>query len=394
MARRLVEESPGIRELKQFELANVKFTGKELGTGSYGSVEVVEIPGASCAAKTIHQVLIQSVAQQIGRQERRGRGYVPRSIIEGFVTECTLMSTLRHPHIVQFLGICYPPGAQLPALVMELLLTSLHKMLESTDDIPMSIKNSILRDVARGLVFLHSLDPSVIHRDLTASNVLVDSSLTAKISDLGMARLLNIQAGRHAATMTKGPGNASYMPPEAKDGDVTKYGKPIDTFSMGNLILFTATQEIPDPINPTFYDPKSRSTKARTEIERRVNSFHILWKMFGKEHPLVLLANQCLQDNPEIRPTASEILQRLDMMPIIPYRDWDMSKINLVQDVLEKEQRIAKLEDCLVEQEKKVVKLHNQYAQSSLEKDTQLDPTSVHKHNRSQVCTHVLQLTS
>ena len=337
-----LETAADIREqLKQFELPNVKFTGKKLGTGSYGSVEVVEVPGASCAAKTIHELLVQSVAQQ-GAGRARGGGYVPRSIIEGFVTECTLMSTLRHPHIVQFLGICYPPGAQLPTLVMELLMTSLHNMLESTSDIPMSIKRSILCDVARGLVFLHSL--SLIHRDLTASNVLVDSSLTAKIADLGMTRLLNIQAGRHAATMTKGPGNASYMPPEAKDGvgNVIKYGKPIDTFSLGNLILFTATQKCPDPKHPTYFDEQS-GTKARTEIERRIDSFQLLWQMFGKEHPFVLLANQCLQDNPRLRPTAPEILQRLEAMHVIPYRDWSSSKLELVQGVLSNEQENARL---------------------------------------------------
>ena len=299
-----------IREqLKQFELTNVKFTGEKLGTGSYGSVEVVEIPGALCAAKTIHELLIQSVSQQ-GGGHGRGGGYVPRSIIEAFVTECSLMSTLRHPHIVQFLGVCYPPGAQLPALVMELLMTSLYNMLESTSDIPMSIKRSLLRDVARGLVFLHS--HSLIHRDLTASNVLIDSSLTAKIADLGMARLLNIQVGRNEATMTKGPGNAAYMPPEAKAGDVVAtYGNPIDAFSFGNLILFTATQKCPKPEHPAYYDKQSGTTKARTEIECRNSSFQLLWQMFGKEHPLVLLATQCLQDNPRVRPTAPEILQRL-----------------------------------------------------------------------------------
>ena len=342
-------ETFDIREqLKQFELTNVKFTGEKLGTGSYGSVDVVEIPGALCAAKTIHELLIQSVSQQRGGHGRGG-GYVPRSIIEGFVTECTLMSTLRHPHIVQFLGICYPPGAQLPALVMELLMTSLYNMLESTSDIPLSIKRSLLRDVARGLVFLHSL--SLIHRDLTASNVLIDSSLTAKIADLGMARMLNIQAGRREATMTKGPGNASYMPPEAKDGtgDVIKYGKPIDAFSFGNLILFTATQKCPDPKNPTYYDEKSGTMKARTEIERRIDSFQLLWQTFGKEHPLILLATQCLQDNPRFRPTAPQILQRLEAMNVIPYRDWSSSKLELVHSVVSNEQTVSEHQTALVE---------------------------------------------
>ena len=144
-----------------------------------------------------------------------------KSPVEYFKEECTLMSKLRHPHIVQFLGICYPSGAVLPALVMELLMTCLHNFLEANEKkkrvIPLSIKLDILRDVCKGLVYLHS--KNIVHRDLTARNVLLSESLTAKIADLGMARLLRLRAGRLSATMTKVPGNTHYMPPEACGGN-------------------------------------------------------------------------------------------------------------------------------------------------------------------------------
>jgi serine/threonine-protein kinase CTR1 len=110
------------------------------------------------------------------------------------------MSTLRHPNIVQFLGITFFPGSQLPVLVMERLLTSLHDLLEPEVDpllsasekqfLPLSLKCSILENVASGLVYLHERSPPVIHRDLSARNVLLNSALVAKIADLGVARIV------------------------------------------------------------------------------------------------------------------------------------------------------------------------------------------------------------
>ena len=86
-------------------------------------MEEVEIPGATCAAKKIHETLL-----------RMGNADEVR-IVEEFVRECCLISSLRHPHVAQFLGVCFLPGSRLPALVMEKLLVSLHELLETTPDI-------------------------------------------------------------------------------------------------------------------------------------------------------------------------------------------------------------------------------------------------------------------
>ncbi len=301
-------------QLKAFELDGVHFTGEELGEGSYGSVEVVEVAGERRAAKILHEALVEANSR-LPNQRARGHGYQPRSLIEAFTTECTLMSEVCHPNIVRFLGICYRrPGESIPVIVMELLKTCLHEFLQSetrkNEVIPLSIKLCILLDVSKGLVHLHSLD--IVHRDLTARNILLSQSLTAKIADLGMARLIELKPGRHQATMTKGPGNANYMPPEARDGGPmsAQYGKEIDCFSMGHLILFTTTQEFPEPLYPTYFDIPSETTKVRTEIERREDSFQAAITEVGKDHPLLQLASQCLQNNPQIRPTASEIMMR------------------------------------------------------------------------------------
>ena len=141
-----------------------------------------------------------------------------------------------------FRGV-FLPNSTLPVLVMECLLTSLDELLECNrnPDIPLSLKMSILADVAKGLVYLHSRSPPVIHRDLSAKNVLLNSAIVAKISDLGNSRIVSFQPGQLARTLSCIPGTMVYMPPEAFDA-TSKYGPSLDSFSFGHLSLFTITQ--------------------------------------------------------------------------------------------------------------------------------------------------------
>ena len=105
------------------------------------------------------------------------------------------MSNLRHPNITQFMGVCFLPDCQLPVLVMEKLDGNLDDLLETVPNIPLVLKRSMLEDVARGLQYLHQRNPKIIHRDLTAKNVLLTSSFVAKITDLGNSRIVNLQPG-------------------------------------------------------------------------------------------------------------------------------------------------------------------------------------------------------
>ena len=151
------------------------------------------------------------------------------------------MSSLRHPNITQFLGLCFLPGTQLPLLVMERLETSLDDLLEHLPNLPLSLKRSALEDVASGLLYLHNRQPPVIHRDLTAKNVLLTSNLMAKITDMGNSRIVDMRPGQMARTLSKYPGTLVYMPPEARD-DTHRYGPSLDIFSFGHLALYTITQ--------------------------------------------------------------------------------------------------------------------------------------------------------
>ena len=160
-------------------------------------------------------------------------------MIGKYQQECQLMSSLHHPNITQFLGLCFLPGTQLPLLVMERLETSLDDLIEHMPNLPLSLKRSILENVASGLLYLHKRNPPVIHRDLTSKNVLLTSSLAAKITDMGNSRI--VRPGQVVRTLSALPGTFVYMPPEARDGR-HHYGPSLDIFSFGHLALFTITQ--------------------------------------------------------------------------------------------------------------------------------------------------------
>ena len=325
-------------ELRPFVLSNVRLTGIRIGAGAYGSVEEVEIPGAVCAAKKIHDIF-------------QDRSQIPvaeiRKASTQFAKECQLMSTLRHPHIVQFLGVCFLPGSRLPALVMELLLTSLHDLLDpDTGDsepppdvpkpfFPLGLKRSILHDVARGLAYLHDRSPPIIHRDLSARNVLLNSAMVAKIADLGVARI--VPRMRTAATMTKAPGAAIYMPPEALEAksedeeDSSKYDASIDIFSLGVLAIFTLSQTFPcNLLAPTYQ--LNRRLVARTELERRDQYVQKIYSQLRKDHPLIQLIEMCLHNFPEDRPDIREVLRLLEQARAESRdEESDMNKLELVR---------------------------------------------------------------
>ena len=158
-----------------------------------------------------------------------------------YVQECQLMSELRHPNITQFLGVCFLPDCQFPVLLMERLDGNLDDLIETVPNIPLALKRSFLEDVSRGLLFLHKHTPQIIHRDLTAKNVLLTSSFIAKITDFGNSRIINLQPGQLARTLSRLPGTMLYMPPEALEAS-SRYGPSLDVFSFGHLSLFVGLQ--------------------------------------------------------------------------------------------------------------------------------------------------------
>lgn len=176
-----------------------------------------------CAGKKMHQILTEWDNEGVER------------FLHKYQSECQLMSDLHHPNIVQFLGLCIFPEYELPILVMERLVMSLDDLLE-VPRLPLALRCSLLADVARGLTYLHKRD--VIHRDLTAKNVLISAGLVAKISDLGNSRIIDMNA---CQSLTRCPGTQVYMPPEAV-GDNATYDASLDVFSFGHLSLYVFLQ--------------------------------------------------------------------------------------------------------------------------------------------------------
>ncbi len=182
-----------------------------------------------CAAKIMHELLLDPGNEGVGET------------IDRYQRECQLMAGLRHPNITQFLGLCFLEGSDLPLLVMERLEMSVDDLLESSPNIPLAVKISILTDTGSGLVYLHSRGPPIVHRDLSARNILLTSSLTAKITDMGNSRMVTLKPTQLAQTLSKNPGTTMYMPPEALS-ESHRYGPSLDVFSFGHLALYILTE--------------------------------------------------------------------------------------------------------------------------------------------------------
>ena len=270
-------------------------TGIELGSGTYGRVIELSLAGEIVAGKVF------KTSSNIDQQ----------TLTNKLFGELTLMTQVHHPNIVQCKGVCFLKNETMPVLLMERLMSSLHAyLLDSTNsNMPLVRKLSILRDVAKGLVYLHSHKPAIIHRDLTGTNVLLDSELRAKISDFGNARLMDLDPEATPGVFTSLPGTPDYMPPEAQ-GDSAKCGPSLDVFSFGHLSLFTIIQSLVHPLLPSIYYDAGELC-ARSEVKRRRQYLDKAEHCLKEKHSLVVLIKQCLHNDCAQRPQTAELERRL-----------------------------------------------------------------------------------
>ena len=204
--------------------------------------------------------------------------------------------------IVTSLGVYYPAMDQyrLPVMVMEKMQQSLRALVEKYDNIPLNVKLSILYEVCLGLRYLHSRNPPIVHRDLTPTNILLNYRLEAKITDLGVAKVVRSD---NKKTMTKLPGTPDFMPPEALSKRPV-YGPALDVFSYGGVILNVTTQLWPEPTDPAEFNPDTGRRELLSEVKRRQE---YLDKMTGGAADLKLLVISCLDDNPKNRPPVARV---------------------------------------------------------------------------------------
>ena len=276
-------------------IENVLLTGAKLGSGSDATVFEVDWNGTVCAAKRLHEILL----------EDQSAGGVAK-LISNFEAECLTWSKLRHPGVVQFLGVHMDLRSRLPVLVMEKMDTSLRTYLEdhSKEEFPLHQKAFVLRQVTQALAYLHSRDPPLVHHDLSPNNVLLNVvSFVTKVSDFGISRAINPSALSRKSSIK---GTQAFMAPEALH-DPPRYDEMLDIFSFGNVVISTLTYEWPNPGPPTRYHEDQ--LVGLSELQRRE---HYVVKLTAQEKQLFLpIVHQCLENRPEKRPSSVMLVQEL-----------------------------------------------------------------------------------
>ena len=288
-----------------FHYQNVELIKTEsLGIGSYGAVCKAMCDDLPCAAKILHPTLFQFTAPGT------------TSVMRKFEQECRLLSAIKHPHIVQYLGTYRDPESKLPVLLMELMDESLTRFLERAHE-PLSYHTEVnlCHDISLALSYLHS--NGIVHRDLSSNNVLLMAGSRAKVTDFGMVKLYDVnRSTAHLTPLTLCPGTVAYMSPEAL-GEPPVYTDRLDSFSLGVLGVQIMTRQFPDPGDRfkviEISDPRIPLGSVKIdipEIERRQS--HI--SLINPDHPLLPVALGCLKDKDRERPSCHELCGRISTL--------------------------------------------------------------------------------
>ncbi|XP_019860462.1 PREDICTED: probable serine/threonine-protein kinase drkA [Amphimedon queenslandica] len=248
----------------------------QLGKGGWGVVWIGEFRGQKVAVKQMHNIIKSD------------------EFIKLLHREINTMSQLRHPNLLQFIGAVLDDPSDNPMIITEVMDTSLRNAYKSKELTPdpgcRPVILSIMRDVAVGLNYLHCLPDPIIHRDVSSANVLLESKgdkkWKTKISDFGSASLA------HAA-VTEAPGALVYSAPESIATLYRKKRKQtpkMDSYSYGVLLCEILTCSFPEVEKFETLSLQVRASSPRL-------------------HQLIVL---CINEEPDKRPTMSEIIVKLD----------------------------------------------------------------------------------
>ncbi|CAL5411095.1 unnamed protein product [Camellia sinensis] len=225
-----LEELP-LFKFEKLAIATDEFNWtNKLGQGGFGPVYKGKLPdGQEIAVK------------RLSRSSEQG--------LEEFMNEVVMISKLQHRNLVRLLGCCvegkekmlvyeYMPNKSLDAFLFD---RQKQKLLD------WSKRFDIIEGIGRGLLYLHRDSRlRIIHRDLKASNILLDEELNPKILDFGMARIFC--GNEHQANTRRVVGTYGYMSPEyAMQG---RFSEKSDVFSFGVLLL----EIVSGRRNTSFYD--------------------------------------------------------------------------------------------------------------------------------------------
>uniref|UniRef100_A0ACD5UEX8 Uncharacterized protein n=1 Tax=Avena sativa TaxID=4498 RepID=A0ACD5UEX8_AVESA len=284
---------PNVLSYSELRSATENFSSNNLlGQGGYGSVFKGKLSdGRFVAVKQL------SEASHQGKKE--------------FATEIETISRVQHRNLVKLYGCCLEGNK--PLLVYEYLENgSLDNALfgKGRSHLDWPTRFEICLGIARGLAYLHEESSiRVVHRDIKASNVLLDENLNPKISDFGLAKLYD---DKETHVSTKVAGTFGYLAPEyAMRGHMTE---KVDVFAFGVVVLETLAGR------PNYY------TKAD---QGKVYIFEWVWELYEDNHPLDMLdprleefnseealraikvALVCTQGSPHQRPSMSRVVAML-----------------------------------------------------------------------------------
>ena len=359
----------------QFGFHNVElFKEDTLGVYSYGGVCKARCDGLPCAAKIMHPTLF----------DLRDPGTV--SYLQRFEEECRLLSSARHPNVVQYLGTYRDPDTRLPVLLMELCDESLCRFLErSPRPITYHIQVNIAHDIALALVYLHL--NNITHRDLTGNNVLMIAGVRAKVTDFGMSKLASVNPRMTPLTLC--PGNVQYMSPEALE-EPPSYTHKLDVFSFGVLLVQIMTRRFPNP-GPRFkliHVPGYPDARVPApETERR--SSHL--RMIADTHPLKAIAITCLKSKEEERPSAQRLNSTLSGLKQAPAYTQSLQQ---AQTGMEGEGEVESLRSQIQDLQQQNHTLQEQKEELIAQKQREIEQLQVQVQGQRVLTREVLQLQS
>ncbi|OQS05772.1 kinase [Thraustotheca clavata] len=273
----------------RLELSDLIVLGnKPLASGAYGEVWRGTYGGQQVAIK-------------------RTKSRKPRQV-QKFIDEIILMSQLDCDYIVKFIGASWTKPIEIECVVEYMDLGDLRSYLvnQSSSQFTWDQKYQSIVSIARGLLYLHTYTPPIIHRDLKSRNVLLDTKKGTKFTDFGTSR-----TAEENDIMTSGIGTYQWMAPEVISG--THYSSPADIFSFGIILSEFATHQVP---YSGMLHPQTGKILAQHALLQEVQAGRVYPSFEGENVPSWVkdVGMQCLQLNENERPTALQLCASLSVV--------------------------------------------------------------------------------
>lgn len=214
-------QKQGLNERWAIKFEELETESERFAKGAGGELFRTKWRGLDCVAKTC-------------KVEEK------KQVLIDLANEIKVLSTLRHPRLVLFLGACFQVGRP-PILLIEYchggnLESKLIKHTANATKMKISEALEHTLDLAVGLNFLHKCKPPVIHRDLKPSNILITRDNRIKITDFGLSKFVDLQINQtDRYKMTGETGSYRFMAPEVFKHE--EYNNKVDVYSFA-LIVF------------------------------------------------------------------------------------------------------------------------------------------------------------